>query len=119
MQAYADDLLVFGDTREHLNILVEGLIQFMEYAHISFNPKKYKILIHNTEKITVQPLFLPDASNIEQEMEVCNIRDTIKYRGAPLSTRRLQKMKFNKCRIEKRRRFWKDLETVDLKSPNN
>jgi hypothetical protein len=73
----------------------------MEYAHISFNPKKCKILIHNAEKIMIAALFLPDANKIEQEIEVCNIKDTIIYLGVSLSTRKLQKMKFNKCRIEK------------------
>jgi hypothetical protein len=57
IQEYAEDLLVFADTREHLNRLVDGLVQFMEYARISFNPKKCKILIHNSEKIIIQPLF--------------------------------------------------------------
>jgi hypothetical protein len=46
----------------------------MEYAHISFNPKKCKILIHNAEKITIPALYLPDANGTEQEVEVCDIR---------------------------------------------
>jgi hypothetical protein len=71
MQAYADDLLVFADTREHLKTLVEGLILFMEYTHIRFNPKKCKILIHNAEKITIPNLYLPDANGTEQVVEVC------------------------------------------------
>jgi hypothetical protein len=37
-----------------------------------------------------------------KEVEVCNIEDTIKYLGVILSKRKLQKMKFNKWRIEKR-----------------
>jgi hypothetical protein len=101
IQAYADDLLIFANTRDHSNTLVEGLIQFMEYAHISFNPKKSKILIHNAEKILIPPLSLPDANGTEQEVQGCNIKDTIKYIGVPLSTRKLQKMKFNKNTIEK------------------
>jgi hypothetical protein len=60
IQVYADNLLVFADTIEHLNTLVEGLIQFMEYAHMNFNPKKCIILIHNAEKILIPPLLLPD-----------------------------------------------------------
>jgi hypothetical protein len=50
----------------------------MEYAHISFDPKKCKILIHNAEKILIPPLSLPDANGTEQEVEVCNIKGTIK-----------------------------------------
>jgi hypothetical protein len=78
------DLLIFTDSREHLNTLVEGLIQFVEYVHIDFNLKKWRILIHNAGKIIIPPLLSPDASNIEQEVEVCNIKDMVKYLGVPL-----------------------------------
>jgi hypothetical protein len=61
IQEYADDLLNFSDTREHLNELIEELIQFMRYAHINFNPKKCRILIHNAEKLDISPVLLPDA----------------------------------------------------------
>jgi hypothetical protein len=37
----------------------------MEYAQISFNPKKCKILIHNAEKIMIPALLLPDARGTE------------------------------------------------------
>jgi hypothetical protein len=101
IQAYADDLLIFADTREHLNTLVERLILFVEHAHISINPKKCKILIHNAEKIMISPLYLPDANGTEEEVEIGNIKDMIKYQGVPLSMKKLQKMKFYKRRIEK------------------
>jgi hypothetical protein len=101
IQGYADDLLIFADTRDHLNQLIDALIQFMGYAHINFNPKKCRILIHNAEKIETPPLFLPDAEGNQKTVEVCGIKDIIKYLGVPLSTRKLQKMKFNKCEIEK------------------
>jgi hypothetical protein len=117
IQAYVDDLLVFADTREHLNKLVEGLIQFMEYAHISFNPKKCKILIHNAEKIMIPPLFLPDRNGKEQEVEICNLKEKIKYLGVPLSTRKLQKMKFTKDRVEKTMRILERLRYSGLKIP--
>jgi hypothetical protein len=51
----------------------------MKYAHSYFNAKKCRIFIHSPEKILISPFFLPDANNIEQEVEVCNIKDTIKY----------------------------------------
>jgi hypothetical protein len=69
IQAYGDDFLVFTDTRDHLNTLVEGLIQFMGYAHISFNPKKCKILIHNADKNLIAPLSLPDANGTEKKLK--------------------------------------------------
>jgi hypothetical protein len=79
IQAYADDLLIFSDTRYHLNQLVEALIQFMGYVHINFNPKKCRILTHNAEKISIPPLFLPDAERIHQEVGTCGIKDVVKY----------------------------------------
>jgi hypothetical protein len=89
IQAYTDDLLIFSGTREHLNELLGGLTQFMEYAHINFNPKKCKILIHNAEKIMIPPLLLPYTEGNDQAVEVCGIKDTIKYLGVLLSTRKL------------------------------
>jgi hypothetical protein len=88
IQAYADDLLIFSDTRDHLNQLVDALTQFMNYAQINFNPKKCRILVHNAEKIEIPPLFLPDAAGNQQTIEVCGIKDIIKYLGVPLSTRK-------------------------------
>jgi hypothetical protein len=40
--------------------------------------KSAKILIHNAGKILISSLCLPDANGTEQEVEVCNIKDTIK-----------------------------------------
>jgi hypothetical protein len=85
IQGYADDLLVFADTREHMNQLIGELIQFMGYAHTNFNPKKCRILVHNAEKIEILPLFLPDAQGEQKTVEVCGIKDILKYIGAPIS----------------------------------
>jgi hypothetical protein len=37
IQAFADVLLLFSNTREYLNTLVNGLEDFTKYAHINFN----------------------------------------------------------------------------------
>jgi hypothetical protein len=73
----------------------------MNYARINFNPKKGRILIHYAEKLDIAPVLLPDAKGDLERVEECGIKDTVKYLGVPLSTRKLQKMKFNKYRIEK------------------
>jgi hypothetical protein len=117
IQGYADDLLIFADTREHLNQLKEELIQFMGYAHINFNPKKCRILVHNAEKIEIPLLFLPEAKGELETVEECGIKDIIKYLGVPLSTRKLQKMKFNKYRIEKTMMILERLRYSGLKVP--
>jgi hypothetical protein len=89
----------------------------MDYAHINFNPKKCRILIHNAEKISIPPLLLPDVEGNQQEVEVCGIKDIVKYLGVPLSTRKLQKMKFNKYRIEKTMIILERLRYSGLKIP--
>jgi hypothetical protein len=115
VQAYADDLLLFSDTKEHLNELIEELIQFMKYAHINFNPRKCRILIHNAEKLGIAPVVLPNAKGELEEVEECGIKGTVKYLGVPLSTRKLQKMKFNKYRIEKTMKILERLRYSGLK----
>jgi hypothetical protein len=89
----------------------------MVYAHINFNPKKCKILIHNAEEIQIPPLYLPDVESIEQVVEVCGIKDTVKYLGVPPSTVKLQKMKLNKFRIEKTMKILERLRYSGLKIP--
>jgi hypothetical protein len=100
IQAHADDLLIFSDIREHLNIWVDVLEDFMKYTHIHFNQKKCKLLIRNPEKGTIIPRQLPNENENYNKL-VWSIKDTIKYLGVPLETRKLQKMKFSKCEIEK------------------
>jgi hypothetical protein len=57
------------------------------------------------------------AEGKEQEVGVCNIKGTIKYLGVPLNTRKLQKMKFNKDRIEKTMKILERLRFSGLKTP--
>jgi hypothetical protein len=84
-----------------LNILVDGLEDLMKYAHINFNPKKCKALVHNPKKEFIIPAQLPNEKRELQDGGVCGIKETVKYLGIPLGTRKLQKMKFNRSRIEK------------------
>jgi tRNA A-37 threonylcarbamoyl transferase component Bud32 len=65
----------------------------------------------------IPPLLSPDAAGTEQEVEICNIKDTIKYLRMSLSTRKLQKMKFNKNRIEKTMKILERLRYSGLKIP--
>jgi hypothetical protein len=95
IQASADDILIFSDTIEHLNLLTDMLIDCVNYAHINFNPKKFKLLIHKTHKDTIVPIQLPDAKEDLTDMEICNIEDIVKHLSVQLSTRKLQKMRFN------------------------
>jgi hypothetical protein len=89
----------------------------MGYGHINFNPKKCRILVHNAEKIEIPPLWLPDAKGELEVVENCGIKDRVKYLGVPLSTRKLQKMKFNKYRVEKTMTILEKLIYSGLKVP--
>jgi hypothetical protein len=44
VQAYADDLLIFADSRENL---LSATGDFMRYARITFNPSKCRIVVNN------------------------------------------------------------------------
>jgi hypothetical protein len=61
--------------------------------------------------------FLPDAKGNHETVEECGIKGIIKYLGVPLSTRKLQKMKFNIYRIEKTMMILERLRCSGLKVP--
>jgi hypothetical protein len=69
------------------------------------------------KKIMIPPLFLPEAEENNQTVEECGIKDIIKYLGVLLSTMKLQKMKFNKSRIEKTMKILERLRYSGLKIP--
>jgi hypothetical protein len=69
------------------------------------------------KKIPIPPLFLTDAEGVEQAAEVYGIKDTMKYLWVSLNTRKLQKMKFNKSRIEKTMKILERLRYSGLKIP--
>jgi hypothetical protein len=117
IQAYADDLLVFADIRNHMNILVDRFEDFMKYEHINFNPNKCKILIHNPEKEMIVQVQLPNEKGELQDIGICGIKNIIKYLGVTLGTRKLQKMKINKCRIEKTVKILERLRYSGLEIP--
>jgi hypothetical protein len=114
VQLYSDDLLVFEDTREHISRCIR---RFFKCVHVNFNPKKCKLLIDNTEKEMIVPVQLPNEKGELQEVGICGIKDTIKYLGVPLGTRKLQKMKFNRNRIKKTVRILERLRYNGLKIP--
>jgi hypothetical protein len=71
IQTYPDYLLVFADAREHLNILVDELEDFMKYAHLNFNHKKFKLLVHNLEKELMVKAQLPNEKEELQDVGIC------------------------------------------------
>jgi hypothetical protein len=91
IQAYSNDLLVFADAREHLNILVDGLDDFMKYSRINFNPKKRKLLVHNPEKELIIKVQLPNGKGELQDIGICEIKETVKHLGVSLRIRKFPK----------------------------
>jgi hypothetical protein len=59
------------------------------------------MFVHNPDKEEIVPIQSPDAKGDYSNMEIYNIKDIVKYLGVHLNQRKLQKTKFNKCRIEK------------------
>jgi hypothetical protein len=72
----------------------------MKFANINFNPDKCKLIINNPGNKLIPQLTLPDENGEEKQVEICDIRQTVKYLGVPLGTRRLSKMRFNNSKIE-------------------
>jgi hypothetical protein len=92
IQAYADDLLVYIDTREDMNTGLDGLEDLMKYAHINFNLKIFNLWIHNPEKETIRSVKLPNEKGERQDVGICSMKDTFKYLGVTLGARKLQKI---------------------------
>jgi hypothetical protein len=101
VQAYADDLLLFADSRDGLNHLIDITCDFMSFAHINFNPDKCRIMQFNPSSSIDVDFLLPDDQNNLIPVKACNANEIVKYLGVPLSTRRLAKYKFNTDKTEK------------------
>jgi hypothetical protein len=115
VQSYADDLLIFSDNRQNLNILIDAVCDFMSFARISFNPEKCRIIVYNPSKELLSPVFLPNEERLLKEVQVCNVDDTVKYLGVPLGMRKLVKLKFNNQRICKVRKILDRVRNSGLK----
>jgi hypothetical protein len=81
--------------KEDLSLLTDTLIDCMNYAHINFNHKKFKLIIHKTDKESIVPIQFPGSEEDLTDVETCNIKDIVKHLSVPLNTRKLQKMRFN------------------------
>jgi hypothetical protein len=69
VQAYADDLLFFSNSRDNLSKLADGMISFMNYAQINLNPDKCRILVDDPyEEVPIQ-FTLPDEKGIHRTIE--------------------------------------------------
>jgi hypothetical protein len=115
VQAYADDLLIFTESKENLNELASVLITFMEFTKISFNPSKCKLIINNPTGEIIPELTLPNEFGEEKVVEVCDAKQTVKYLRVPLGTKRLSKMRFNNSKLENIKKIIERLDRSGLK----
>jgi hypothetical protein len=83
-----------------LNSVIDGLVNYINYANIKFNSKKCKLLIHNPNKRFIATNKLSDSEGNLSDIEECNIKVIVKYLGVHLRTRKLSKMKFSQDRLE-------------------
>jgi hypothetical protein len=51
--------------------------------------KNAKMFVHNPEKEEMVLVQLPDAKGDYSNVEICSIKDTVKYLGIPLNIRKL------------------------------
>jgi hypothetical protein len=78
MQEHTEDLFIFSDSKDNLSKLADSVADFMNDAHINFNPEKRRLIIHNYIKKT--PLdFSPDRNGNLKKVNICEIADIIKY----------------------------------------
>jgi hypothetical protein len=101
VQAYADDLLLFSNTRNGLNQLIDVTCNFMSFAHINFNPDKCRIIKYDPSPLIDADFLLPNENNEQVPVKVCEANELVKYLGVPLSIRRLVKLKFNTNKVDK------------------
>jgi hypothetical protein len=94
-QAYADDLLLFANSKENIDHLIDGVITYMNYAQININPDKCKILVYNRNEEVDPDFTLPDAQGILQALDRVEINEVFRYLGVSVGVRKIAKMKFN------------------------
>jgi hypothetical protein len=79
VQAYADDLLIFTETRENLNKLTDAIADFMDYVQIHFNPDKCRIITHNDDKGIESELYLKDENGQDKPVKRSEINEIVKF----------------------------------------
>jgi hypothetical protein len=105
VQAYADDLLFFWNSRENMSVLADGMTTYMKYAQISLNPDKCRILVYNPEEKIPIDFILPDENGNQKAIETVDADEIFKYLGVPIGIRKISKMKFNSEKVEKVKKY--------------
>jgi hypothetical protein len=100
VQAYADDLILFSESREGMEKIIEALSEFLTYARIQVNPAKceaFYIAGRGAEEEDPPEDIMIDGERVPYK----NLNERIKYLGMPLGARRNPKLEFGLKKLEK------------------
>jgi hypothetical protein len=99
-QAYADDILLFANSFESLQSLVEIVNDFNYHSNIQLNPKKCEILKVGKDRNEIFEIQDP----ISGERNSISCKDgtnVVRYLGIPLATKKIAKMKWCQNQLSK------------------
>ncbi|GMO18120.1 MAG: hypothetical protein Ta2E_09230 [Mycoplasmoidaceae bacterium] len=100
-QDYADDLLIYSRGNEEMKTLMKVVEDYMNYATISFDRSKCKIILNNPQRNHIEKISLKNENGSYEEVEILELKDALKYLGVPLRTRKLANLRFYNNNIRK------------------
>jgi hypothetical protein len=114
IQAYADDILLFSESKEGMDNILKTVELFGEYANIRLNPKKCQAFYKcgRNEREGEAP------ENIKiygEDLEYVNINEVIKYLGTPVGARKNAKLNFAESKVESFRKHLNRIMDSGLK----
>jgi hypothetical protein len=108
IQAYADDILLFSESKEGMDKILETVKLYGEYANIRLNPKKCKSY-YKCGKYDEEGRPPENIQIYGEDLQYVNINEVIEYLGAPIGARKNAKLNFAEKNIEA---FRKDLRRI-------
>jgi hypothetical protein len=114
IQAYADDILLFSESKEKMHQIRETVQMLGEYANIRLNPKKCQAF-YLQEKNESRDFEQEKINVYGEELTYVKINEVIKYLGIPIGARKKPKMNFAEKNIEKFRKHLRRITLSGLK----
>jgi hypothetical protein len=99
-QAYADDILLFSNSYEHMLKLIDVVQDFFQQSNIQLNPKKCEMLKIGKD---IHPSFhlLDEARGEITQRDCVDDKKVIRYLDAPLGKGKISKMKWPERQLVK------------------
>jgi hypothetical protein len=114
IQAYADDILLFSETKHGMDEILKTVESFCAYANIQLNPKKCKAYYKKGQERFEEEA--PENIKISgEELEYVKIDEVIEYLGAPIGARRNAKLNFAESKVEGFRKHLRRIMQSGLK----